>query len=128
MNGAPPVEYGSGGSSNNSTPRGSLSNISSIRGRSASINSSNLSRHQSPALKQTAIMNSSRFSSSNGNNDGAFGNGVGLSNSKRPTPQSPLVGRRELVINGIAENGVDGVRNDKHRMVIYMFQKYIMLF
>ena len=50
--------------SNNSTPRGSLSNINNVRGRAASLNTSNLKFQQGTvSLKTAAMLNNSRLSS-----------------------------------------------------------------
>ena len=107
-------DCGSGSGSNSSTPRGSLSNINSIRGRSASINTTNL-KHQTPALK-TAILNNSRFSS--GNNDSYNGNSGGsVPSTNRRSPYSPLVSRRESSINELV---VDNAKSQKHKEVYFM--------
>ena len=106
-------DCGSGSGSNSSTPRGSLSNINSIRGRSASINTTNL-KHQTPALK-TAILNNSRFSS--GNNDSYNGNSGGsVPSTNRRSPYSPLVSRRESSINELV---VDNAKSQKHKEVFF---------
>ena len=111
-----------GSGSNNSTPRGSLSNINSIRGRSASINTANL-KHQTPALK-TAILNNSRFSS--GNNDSYNGNGgAHLTSSNRRSPYSPLVSRRESSINELV---VDNAKSQKHKEVRFHFSICLIIF
>ena len=102
----------SGSGSNSSTPRGSLSNINSIRGRSASINSSNL-KHQTPALK-TAILNSSKFA---GGNENYSGNSIGTnpSSNNRRIPYSPLTGRRQTC--PINEFVVDSTTSQNHKEV-----------
>ena len=99
--------------SNSSTPRGSLSNINSIRGRSASINSTNLKHQNTPALK-TAILNHSRFSSTNDNFAGG-NNTTNIPTSNRRSPYSPLISRRQTA--PIPESVSDTSRFQEHKQV-----------
>ena len=110
----------SGSGSNSSTPRGSLSNINSIRGRSASINSTNLKHQNSPALK-TAILNNSRFSNGNDNYNSANTLSNSATNNKRPL-YSPLVSRRGTA--PIVEMVVDTAKSQNHKEV--KFNVYIL--
>ena len=99
--------------SNSSTPRGSLSNINSIRGRSASINSTNLKHQNTPALK-TAILNHSRFSSTNENFAGG-NTTTNIPTSNRRSPYSPLISRRQTA--PIPESVSDTSRFHEHKQV-----------